>query len=206
MIFSNHPFYRIFLESGFSPAMISSYSRNIGGAVAEFFINNFANLPLISAGIDFAFFDYNSYSRGTFLSEYYNINSCYHVTSETLNSCLFYKEQFVKYSGKWKTTGFMSNYSANSTDKISTISSSPFNLSKKNGLNEFIEKNKKMITQTFEFKAPCIKPLEFLSNIINHINKDISPLYPFLISSGLHPSKENLDIIINDLERFFRTI
>ena len=128
ILFSNHPLINLFKEIGWTPIYLSSNTRNIGGAVIDFFCKYFPDHPIITAGIDYGIYKHNSYSKGSYISDYKIINSNYFLTGNKIDCSLLYRQRFSQKNGDWQTTKLMEQYTCSGSlqKNIYSLSTSPF--------------------------------------------------------------------------------
>ncbi len=198
-LLSNHPFCKILLELGFSNIAFNTNPQNIGGSLVDFFDRYFGKISIISVGIDFGYYNFKSYSRGSYLNAFEIVSSNYFNQINNIDTSIFYRYIFNKNENGWKTNSLLSQYSENSkNDKISTLSDSPFVSYKKvNSIEHFLN-SAKVDETSLQFNNPNLTYRDFIDNILSYIKRDCSPLLPLLMSKRLNIDFENIEREVNN--------
>lgn len=168
--------------------IISTRTRNIGGAIIDFFTNYFPDHPIVTIGIDYGIKKYKVYSKGTYIDDYRLINSNYLKTIDFYDATNFYKNRLTK-RDNWATTALLECYANDmlKSEKIYTLSDSPFlNLKKIESKDKFLSLNKELKCNRLYFNLPDIKKEELLKLLIDLITNE-----PYLISTYFFGSNEN---------------
>ncbi len=168
----------------------------------DFFNTYFNDIPVITTGIDYGFYEYCSYSKGTYLDDYKLMNSDFFSSIDNIDSMLFYNERFTVKTGGWKTNKSMEEYSkAISMYKdVYTLSDSNFlPFIRINSLKEI--KMKLFKTQILEFHKPKIIKENFVSFIKKSIFDNLNILNSYFLSIKKYPEKKIIDKIIDKISR-----
>ncbi len=208
-LFSNHPFKDVLKELNFPIIEFSSDTRNIGGALIDFFKKYFKYYPLITAGIDYGYYNYYAYSKGGFLDEYKLINSCYFTTAESLDAKIYYKDLKKEVNNGWATTGLMEHYGKASQiyDDVYTLSSSTYNCQKKaDDIDAIIKKAEKLDEVTLSFNTIDISRDEFINNFVSIIKNKEYCLSSYLLSLGMKPDEKNISFAVENIFKKLKNI
>ena len=202
LLFSNHPINSIFKKLGWKLVYLPSNTRNIGGAVIEFFSQYFPDVPIVTLGIDFGIYKNYLYSRGTYINEYINNYSNYIITGNFFDAKLLYKEKSILITEKWKTNGLLTSYS-NSLKPgkiIYTFSSSPINnFIKITSLNEVLYEINNSKESTLIFEKPGFSRNDFIDIFNEEINKNSEMLYSYFLNMKKYPSNIEINKIIKKI-------
>jgi len=202
-LFSNHPLKNIFNMLKMNTVFLASDTRNIGGAVIKFFSDYFPEYPVITAGIDYGIYDYNLYSKGSFINEYININSSFFKRESNYDANLLYKESFSKSDGLWKTNKLFESYSAslNINKKIYTLSTSPYNnFHKTNSLGEFIAESSSLCEKCLEFQKPNFTKDTFIGLLKKILTGNAEIIASYFLYLGKTPKQNDINNIIKKAE------
>ncbi|MCG8568917.1 MAG: DUF115 domain-containing protein [Spirochaetes bacterium] len=190
LLFSEYPFNNFFNYLGFQQKKLSSQSRNIGGSMIAFFSNYFSNIPIITVGIDYANYLYQSYSQYTYQLDYKLIHGHFFKTENTFDSEFFYRNNYIQEKVNWKTTQLFHHYQSETVfENLYSLSQSPFISFKKiNCLNTFLDNINLTRNNILNFQYPKIKT-DTLKNkwkdFINSNNQTIKPLLKNLLDQGV---------------------
>ncbi|OHD20841.1 MAG: hypothetical protein A2086_03725 [Spirochaetes bacterium GWD1_27_9] len=205
MLFSNHPFINFFKSINFNPVFLPSDSRNIGGSIIDFFKIYFDEVPILTSGIDFAYFKNKNYSNGSYISLYKNINSNYFNTEEQIDANLFYKNNTIKKIDSWSASSLLNEYSNSVNDEVFTISTSPFvNFKKVDSIEQFLKNIPQIKPKKLDFCKPQITKNDFVEAITNYIKKDNSLLLPYFLSCGKKLDEIEINNIIEKIRILFK--
>ncbi len=191
-LFSNHPFFNLFSLLNYEPVKINSDTRNIGEAMVDFFLTNFANLPIITVGIDYSFYKYRSYSNGSYLADYKIINATFLNSCEQIDASFFYKNHFIDIADNWKTTSLMKEYSKNMASGIYSLSLSPFIIAKKIDNLNFL-KDIKITKSKIDFVKPNFTKIELINAIKKYISKSYDIFLPYFLKIKKEPSLKEIE-------------
>ena len=209
LLFNNHPLIHVFKNNGFKPIMLLSDTRNIGGALIDFFLRHFPDYPVVTAGVDYGYYKNYSYSRYSYLDEYKLNNSNYYNTENNIDCLLFYKDIFIKQIGDWKTTRLLEKYEKLSpiNENVFTLSDSPFSGYKRiDSFNEVVEKAKKLDVIEIDFFKPKINKKEFFSIFYNYIEENPDKLTSYFLSINKHPNFNEIKAVISYLKSKYDNI
>ena len=126
LVFSSHPYRRILEAAGWTLRNIDSGCGNIGAAAVHFFREYFPEIPLVTVGIDFAYYNGYSYSAGSYLESSRLTKQDYFYTAQHFDAGITYRDKSAGEIGGWRTTPLMQGYAAAITEDIFTLSDSPF--------------------------------------------------------------------------------
>jgi hypothetical protein len=199
LLFSNHPFNIIFKKAGWDLYYLPSDSKNIGGAMIGFFKMYFSSYPVVTVGIDFAYYKYYGYSKGSFIDEYILNNSSFFYPENIINAGFYYKNKFVVKKNDWLSTTVMDQYNRESQNSnIYTLSDSPFTQFKKiKNINMLIEEAEKLPEKILNFKSRAIKKNDFMKIIIEEIDKNPLILKSYYLSTGEKFERNKINKLIN---------
>jgi len=199
LLFANHPLRELFKQSGWDIKHLSSNTRNIGGAVIDFFKKYFNDYPIITVGIDYGYHNHYSYAKGSYIDDYRQNNSDYYTTAENYDCNLYYKYKIIKNKDNWITTDLMMQYNNAINNEIYTLSDSPFLKSKKINFNDFknlIFKSKELKPAALNFKEPGLKKDDFILSFIKGIKNNTALLDSYFLSIGKMPDENEVDKLI----------
>ncbi len=205
MVFSNHPVISVFKKMGWNPVLLSSNTRNIGGAAIDFFVKYFPDYPIITVGIDYGIYKNQYYSRGSYSSEYKYFFSSYFNTENNIDSKLIYRDHFNKIKEKWKSTDLFEKYakSIRSLKNIFSLSSSPFiKFNKIKTLKYIIDQAYSLGKSTLVFEKPNFSQQDFMTAFIEEIKINPEIIFSYFISTGEYPDKNALEKIIQTIKKF----
>jgi hypothetical protein len=126
LLFSSHPYGEVFKAAGWTTRHINSGCGNIGWAAAEFFADYMPQMPLVTVGLDYAYFRQYGYAKNSYLFDYCLTEQTYFKTANALDTKLFYRSRISQAEGDWTTTSLLSGYAKNSNHSVLTLSDSPF--------------------------------------------------------------------------------
>lgn len=207
LLFSNHPLRSVFKDCGWNIISLSSRSRNIGGAMIDFFSTYFPDHPVITSGIDYGVFDHYLYSKGSYIDEYKFNNCNYFLNGEFIDSSLFYKYKYIDNSGNWRTFDLFKSYASGSSEskKIYTLSSSPFTPFKKlKNIDEIIDNTKSSLNKQLDFGSNRILPDVILETLKKAVLKDPGILNSYFLSKRTYPDENELKNIIKIIDRYIK--
>jgi len=198
-LFSSHPFFKIFNQLNYYPIKIDSNTRNIGGAMVDFFSQYFDKIPIVTAGIDYSYYKNESYSKGSYLSTYKLLNSDFFVSEERIDADLFYKNNFTETKYMWKTTSLLQEYSKNTKRNIYSLSDSPFvEFERIKDLSILFKK--KVESLTLDFAKPSFSKDELIVHLENYIKTNYDIFLPYFLSARTYPAEENLNILLKKIK------
>ncbi|MCK4796470.1 MAG: motility associated factor glycosyltransferase family protein [Spirochaetes bacterium] len=209
ILFSNHPFVNIFKKAGCTPIYLPSDTRNIGGAIIDFFCKYFPDYPIVTVGIDYGIHKNSLYSKGSYINDYMLVNRNYFLTDNNIDCSLLYRDRFLQKQGEWQTTELLLQYTKTIKDKtnIYSLSTSPFVPYKKIKLiDEVINQSKKLKAKTVSFEKPKINKLDFFSLLIQEIKSNPEFLYSYFLSIGKNPDEYEVEKLITLLKKMFFAI
>ncbi len=199
MVFSNHPVINVFKKTGWNPILLSSDTRNIGGAIIEFFSKYFPDYPIITAGIDYGIYKNQFYSRGSYSCEFKYIFSNYYKTENNIDTSLIYRDIITKIKDKWKSTSLFEKYAKaiKPAENIFSLSTSPFTkFNKIKTLKYIIDQSDNLNESTLLFEKPKFNKEDFFSIFIDEIRKNPQIIYSYFLSKGEYPTEEEIENII----------
>ena len=204
IVFSNHPVVNIFKKTGWNPVLLSSNTRNIGGAIIDFFLNYFPDYPIITVGIDYGIYKNQFYSKGSYSSEYKYIYSTYYKTENNIDIALIYRDKFNKIKDKWKSTNLFEKYSkSNNTAKnVYSLSTSPFtNFNRIKTLKYIIDQAYNLEKSTLFIENPNFSKDDLISIFIEEIKIRPQILYSYFLSANEYPNQIAIEKIIQALKK-----
>lgn len=203
LLFNNHPFIEVFKNTGFNPVMLLSDTRNIGGAIIEYFSRYFAAYPIVTVGIDYGYYKYYSYSKYSYLDDYKLINNCYYSTENNIDCSLFYRDVFIKQTGDWKTTSLLEQYEklCPINENIFTLSESPFiRIKKIDSLEEVMDKAKRLDKIKIEFNRPTVYKKDFFKILFKFMEDNPNVLTSYFLSINMQLEIGEIKRVISNLK------
>lgn len=127
LLFSAFPLTRTLLKASGSLPRLDTSGGNIGYSMIRFFQTYFPHLPLVTTGIDFGYYRYLSYSKGSYQEAYGVGQADYWMTRENLDTSLFYRYPIETKDSSWQTNSLQRFYVSQIQDApLFTLSDSPF--------------------------------------------------------------------------------
>lgn len=203
LLFSAHPFARLF--GSLEQITIDSGSLNIGGAIIDFFSRYFPGYPLITLGIDFASYGFNSYSRGSYLGDYYLAHGDYFNSPSSIEAALFYRAAYRQNVGEWKSTGLYKAYAgATRAEGVKSLSTSPFTpFELCPDLKGLIDAAPQHSPKTVKFDYKQNKVKQIVEGMVAELKRDSTPLLPYLLALGVRPDSAALAACFDYIDSFF---
>lgn len=204
IVFSNHPVINVFKKTGWNPVLLSSNTRNIGGAIIDFFSSYFPEYPIITVGIDYGIYKNQFYSKGSYSNEYKYIFSTYFKTENNIDTALIYRDKFNKIKDKWKSTDLFEKYSKsiNITKNIYSLSTSPFtSFNRIKTLKYIIDQADNLEKSTLFIEKPNFNKDDLITIYIEEIKNNPQILYSYFLSNGEYPNQISIEKIIQTLKK-----
>ena len=177
LLFSAHPYRRIFEAAGWKCINIDSGCGNIGSAAVHFFQTYFPKLPLVTVGIDFAYYDGHSYSVGSYLDDRRMTSQDYFHSAQSFDVGITYRDKTAAENGLWRTTPLMQGYATHAVNDVFSLSGSPFS-----GMTHIGEEEVLALQPTgehrLEFDYPILSETEFHRIEQDYLKQDPTPLLP----------------------------
>lgn len=205
LLFSSYPLVHSLLNLE-SSLKLNTSPGNIGSVMVDYFLKNTSNkIPVVSTGIDFAYFGYKSYSAHSYLNSYNIYKSSYFMTIENIDTSIYYKFPLSSHVTNWKTNSLLTAYSKYPLKNSYTLSNSPYNVSEKiSNFAEYISSLKNCSIR-IEFD---INNNKFDFNKLKNINdKEINTIF---FSYILHRRKNNCcnelkNVILSTIKKVQKT-
>ncbi len=207
--YSNHPLSEILSGLGIGLPELDSGTRNIGGAMTDFFKRHFSEYPVITAGIDYAYHDHCSYSRGGSLDEYKLANSDYYRSADYIDAKLYYRDKFISVKNDWASTALLGEYAGalKKFDDVYTLSTSPFtDLKPVENIEEIIGKAKRLKGIELVMKKPHPDKKKIIERFIVAVKDKPQCLDTYLLSIGKRPDEKSINEAVKYFEVRIRSI
>ncbi|MBP5705852.1 MAG: motility associated factor glycosyltransferase family protein [Spirochaetales bacterium] len=185
LVFSAHPYRRVFEAAGWSLRNIDSGCGNIGSAAIRFFRDYFPDVPLVTVGIDFAYYNGYSYSKGSYLDGLRMTRQDYFCTAQNFDTGITYRDKSAAENDGWRTTPLMQGYAAHTMNEILSLSTSPFCR-----MTHITEEAVLALQPTGEhkldFASPTLSEAEFHRIEQDYLKQDPTPLLPVEMAKAMY--------------------
>ncbi len=189
LLFSNYPLLDTLPINKSLLPFIDTGFGNIGNTIVSFFEKYTNDFPIITTGIDFGFKNKKTYSKNSYLDIFKFSNNTYFNSIENIDCSLTYKNRILTKINGWENNILNENFSYRMSEKIISLSNSPFIFCNKIiKLNDFLkEEITKKININFNYKE--LYELDIKNELINISNELLSK---YLLSYKLFSRKENV--------------